>query len=566
MRTTSSWSDRWRRGVATPLIGLVMVLAALAPSAMAGALDDIGITALRNADPTLTGNGIAVIQVEAGASAYQVDPATVHLSPSQFTYINYSGTTPVIVTSSTYTTPNAAGGTSSHANSVARNFYGNATSGVDLGAAPGVSTIDNYSADSYCEYVIAANNLPSSIDPRLHDARIVNQSFIFTEGQVDEYDQYFDWYAEVHDVLFVSAIGNGGSTIHPASLSTAYNGIGVAALGIAAPTIGPTTDGRSKPDITAPSNATSYSTPYVSGCAAVLMQAAARGDGGGGTENIAGHIQTVKALLLNGAVKPAGWSNTSTQPLDITYGAGQLNVFNSWRELSVGQQTVSAAGTVSRGADHMPDSASNDRLLRGWDYAELTSSPSKDAVNDYFITLPGQVGGSFWLTATLVWNRQAGESQINNLDLFLYNVTDQSLVDMSISTVDNVEHLYVGGLDPADTYALQVWKDGGSVVSNLENYALAYDILMSGDANGDGSVNGTDLNAVLSHYNQSGMDWVRGDFNRDGSVNGTDLNTVLSTYNQSYFSATAAVPEPGTAALLGGTILAICGWLIRRRR
>jgi parallel beta-helix repeat protein len=40
-----------------------------------------------------------------------------------------------------------------------------------------------------------------------------------------------------------------------------------------------------------------------------------------------------------------------------------------------------------------------------------------------------------------------------------------------------------------------------------------------GDANGDGTVNGADLNVVLSNYSQTGMDWTHGDFNGDGTVN-----------------------------------------------
>ena len=69
-----------------------------------------------------------------------------------------------------------------------------------------------------------------------------------------------------------------------------------------------------------------------------------------------------------------------------------------------------------------------------------------------------------------------------------------------------------------------------------------------GDANLDGSVNGADLNVVLSNYNQTGMTWSQGDFNYDGTVNGADLNTVLSNYNQS-LSVGAAVPEPGSLAV-----------------
>ena len=85
---------------------------------------------------------------------------------------------------------------------------------------------------------------------------------------------------------------------------------------------------------------------------------------------------------------------------------------------------------------------------------------------------------------------------------------------------------------------------------------------MPGDANGDGKVNGVDLDAVLSNYNRTGMDWAHGDFNGDGVVNGLDLDVLLSNYNQTSSSA-AAVPEPSSLVLLG--VLAV-GLLARARR
>jgi hypothetical protein len=90
-------------------------------------------------------------------------------------------------------------------------------------------------------------------------------------------------------------------------------------------------------------------------------------------------------------------------------------------------------------------------------------------------------------------------------------------------------------------------------------------VLLPGDANGDGTVNGTDLNTVLSSYNLTGMTWSQGDFNGDGTVNGSDLNIVLSNYNQSA-GATAAVPEPSTLVLLGMGAVVLVGYSCRRRK
>ena len=147
-------------------------------------------------------------------------------------------------------------------------------------------------------------------------------------------------------------------------------------------------------------------------------------------------------------------------------------------------------------------------------------------------------------------------------------MTTQSLVSISDSTVDNVQQLYVSGLNPGDVYSMQVRKLGGLVVSSQETYALAYNVapvngnLILGDANGDGTVNGADLITVLSNFNRTGADWVHGDFFGNGTVNGADLNAVLSNFNQHFALATATVPEPDALMLLGSgaMFLLIFGW------
>lgn len=52
---------------------------------------------------------------------------------------------------------------------------------------------------------------------------------------------------------------------------------------------------------------------------------------------------------------------------------------------------------------------------------------------------------------------------------------------------------------------------------------------LPGDANGDGSVDFTDLNLVLSQFGQSGPN-LEGDVNFNGSVDFTDLNFVLTSF------------------------------------
>ena len=192
------------------------------------------------------------------------------------------------------------------------------------------------------------------------------------------YTTEWDNYAAKYNTLFVSAIGDGTllswsySSVNPPS--DMYNGIAVAAIG-GQTGLGPTGDGRAKPDITAPGTYTSFSTPVVSGVA-TLMEQAARGTNlpgpvglsssdasvvsGGATAytTAATDIRTVKALLLNGAVKPTGWTNSYTvnsgtytynavnanavTPLDPRYGSGVVNAYNSYENLAGGEHNFTS--------------------------------------------------------------------------------------------------------------------------------------------------------------------------------------------------------------------------------
>ncbi len=437
-----------------------LVLGALVLSAMLVAkatdLDTIGATLLRATDATLLGDGIKVAHPEASylvEGAWEVNPSIVGQPVSLFTYLSSDGS------SSTY--PNGLGVQSDHADSVAGNFYGGGS-----GVSPQVAHVDNYEGNYFYESNILTG-LPIQ-------AKIVNQSFIFgTNPPQQILDTQYDNYAAQHNVLFVSGAGNSGP---PSAPATAYNGIGVGAYG-GDSSVGPTTDnGRSKPDITVPAGVTSFSTPYVAGAATVLLQAALRGDGGGpSTTNAAADIRTLKALLLNGAIKPTNWTHTSTAPLDVRYGAGILNLFNSYKQLAAGKYTFTESTAPSVGGAHPPGGgAGNVASLIGWDNASIAGTVLADKVNHYYFTLPVASAKTFTFTSTLVWLRQAGVSNAKNLDLFLYDRSNSNLLASSVSTVDNVEHLFVNAL-PAGRYDLQVFKNGGLGVTGSETYALAFE-------------------------------------------------------------------------------------------
>ena len=471
---------------------VVLLLAcAISPAAP---LDQIGVIALRAVTTNVNGSGIRVAQVEASLTpnllTWQVKPADVGQPTALFSYFSADGTTNNF--------PNALGTDSWHAKSVADNFYA-----MPGGVATNVTHVDNFEADYFITNYIG-NLLPMPADV------VVNQSFTFgnettnlptptnylSVADQQEIDAAYDNYASTFGTLFISAVNNGGAVSPP---GTAYNSIGVAAYGPGAQSsIGPTLDnGRCKPDITAPSgDYTSWSTPLVAGAATLLMQAAGRGDGGSDT-NSAADIRTIKALLLNGAVKPLGWTNSSTMPLDARYGAGVVNVLNSYQQLAGGKQACIATSTVPLNATHPPTGAAGTvSALSGWNFATNTSGVSDDSIQHYYFNVSNAVASvKFIATATLVWSRtnySSINSGVNNLDLLLYNTSNSNLVAASISYVNNVEHLYITNLAQG-RYDLQVWKAGGvpgvNVISAAEPYALAWEFVppptltISGSAN-----------------------------------------------------------------------------------
>lgn len=453
------------------LLSIVGAHCFLLPARAQNYLDLLGVTALRAVTTNLNGAGVRVAQVEAGDGSvnyWQVNPGYVGQPTNHFTYICSNGT------SSTFT--NSLGLESGHADSVGGQFYGMAS-----GLATNVLHIDNFEANYFLTHYVFSVPTRNSTNP------VVNQSFAFlavSAATQQSYDSTYDNYSVAYKTLFISPANNAGISASVTAPGTAYNCICVGAClnGLAYNSIGPTIDnGRCKPDITALADATSFSTPQVSGAAAVMLQGALRGDGGTDT-NSAADMRTLKALLLNGAIKPADWTNSPLSPLDARYGSGILNLLNAYQQLAGGKNNYLVSNSVSLNAAHPPTGAAGTIVsLRGWNFSTNISGKTLsqyDTIHHYYFNVTNAMSSSgFMATATLVWNRQSGQTSINNLDLFLYNCANSNLVTCSTSRVDNVEHLYIANL-PQGRYDLQVWKAGGStIVSGSEPYALAWEFV-----------------------------------------------------------------------------------------
>ncbi len=224
--------------------------------------------------------------------------------------------------------------------------------GASTGVAPGVSAVQNFDA-AYFYNTLILNQTQIS-------APIVNQSFIFTDltsAQIAAVSRVYDSYANRYGTLFVNGLNNGTGTLTNAPASM-YNGIAVGRV-----------DGQhsGRAQIVAPGGATSFATPYVSGAAVVLRQAAAAVDFAALSGTDATDSRLIKAGLLNGATKTAGWSHTTTDPLDATYGSGVLNINNSYNQLAaVSMPTVYRIAPLSgRSRPPRPSRMASPRSMAG---------------------------------------------------------------------------------------------------------------------------------------------------------------------------------------------------------
>ncbi|MCW9024527.1 MAG: thrombospondin type 3 repeat-containing protein [Gammaproteobacteria bacterium] len=441
----------------------------------------------------------------------------------------------------------ASGEYSGHATGVGASFYGSS----DM--APGISTINAYWAD----YWLQPNFLNyGGSKPLSTSDRIANHSWVanITDTAVaSNILRRVDWVIETDEFLQFVGTRN--------SISTNYNLFGAAHNVLAVgktdgihSTGSPTVDadypaGRTRTEIVAPFTYTSSSVPRISATAALLIetghsnltlstdpvQTSTTNRNGDRIYN-AERSEVIKAALLAGADRytlntsttanitdyRVDSANQSSNGLDARFGAGQINVYNSYHIIAAGEQNSSEdGGTGSTGIG-----------ISGFDYdPAFGGDSSNNTASYYFTTGPDPE----ILSASLVWhidiyegsrpNSFDGAATFYDLDLRLYDVTSgQQLVFESISTIDNSENIWTA-LSANRNYLLQVTPKAGQNAFSWD-YALAWhmDLDTDGDVIADHQDNcPNDTNADQADMDNDGTgDVCDSDIDGDGSPNTTD--------------------------------------------
>lgn len=516
-----------RRTYAAPLAAGLAVLV-VASSAHADVFSDIKYTDLvaRLGANVPTGLNIKMGQVEAPENAngsYAPDTLLSEFFGTTFNLL--SGTT---------------AGASWHGTEVAKSLYGNT-----LSVAPGVSEAFVWNVNSWL--TSASLGVGTGLQPVATPAgvRVHNHSWIGSFGQTtfdNEALRRADFVANRDNVLFTVGVNNGAGSAPQPLIAYGYNTLAVGLADgnhAAAPTpAGIDGPNRRKPEIVAPGQFTSFSTPVVGAAASLLFDAALRDPAVSSNAN-ANRVVTVKAALLAGTTHRAAWSNgaptsgagrgITATPLDPIYGADLLNIDRAHRIFTAGERNGATTPQFGAFTAHA-----------GWDYLASVTSGSSVYYTFRVHTPVAEV------SVAATWFRNVASTftaaTVQNFDLRLWRVSGGSLASISgdagvgvfasgnvesVSVIDNVEHLYIRNLGAGD-YVLELKRVAGTQVAMPVCVSWYMpDTQATPDLNGDGVVNSADLADLLNQWGTSGL----ADLNSDGIVSSPDLAALLNAWS-----------------------------------
>ncbi|QQL45787.1 hypothetical protein [Sulfuriroseicoccus oceanibius] len=482
--------------------------------------DESGLTQLRSelGSSTPTGEGVRVSMAEA--------PVGGGYYPQSGGPDNFAGTGADNYLGITFLPQSGAQAYSSHAAGVASRFFDRSS-----GIAPGITEVLLFTANDYL--VWAQNNAAGN--PIVDTGRVHNSSWIgAAQETADNITLINALDASAINQGALHCVGINNSTVSVPILNThGYNNLSVGkkdgnhsygTTGADYP--GP---GRMKPDLTGASTTSSNTTPEVAGCAALLFETV---DKNSSLSN-ANDPNVIRAILLTGASKSGlpQWNRADqSKPYDTVFGAGQVNVYNSYHVLTGGEQ---------------PPSETTPAALKGW------AKPNSVATQQFLIRIPE---GSYAdeLAITLSWFRRqdgrdtgTGTSERDDLHVILYSRDTQGTlteIDRCQSPVDNVQHIFRRNLEPGD-YLIEVPEVSYTLRRRTRGfeYALAWRAELgagpqqSTTAGQPGTINFSNLDPAAGYTVE-----------RSTSLESPSWTTVGSLPAGERFSATFTDPAPPT--------------------
>jgi hypothetical protein len=395
----------------------------------------------------------SVVATDPNYPVFAPDPNAGTFASKTFSYPGLTCASPPCV-------PSAFSG---HAMGSGNVFYGD-----NVSIAQGINDIHSYEVNQWINaiYVPGPNGL--ILNASRTDRRIANHSWTGNGNNLQQTGQILrivDRQVDVNEYMQVAAAG-------APLLGNAFNAI---AVGVTSGTVQSSiaidsvyTAGRTGPDLVAPAANLSAATPVVSATAALLVQTGhqhpelslgSRSITGVGIVYDAERAETIKAALMAGADRQTHNSSgfgdiidyrsnghQTDNGLDDRYGAGQVDILNSYHIIAGGEQ------------DSLQDGGNGQIDLSGFDYdASFGGSPGSNASASYEFT----ASADETISAALVWNLSVSDDSamtttLHHLGLALRDVTDNTVVASSESLSDNTQNLYVPGLIGGHDYQLQV--------------------------------------------------------------------------------------------------------------
>jgi hypothetical protein len=541
------------------LTGAVFAVQPLQPQG----LDYAGLYQLRQLDPNLTGAGVkcavicrSITYVD-GEPQNDYRPAEDHNCFANTQYVFHDS-------------PGSAwpAGISAHSTAICSVLFGRDPNAYneDLGSFFYEGVAPEAQPDIFEFWHFLINNVFPFSAP---DANIITADVGYQFE--DWWTRGFDAMAQHYGLTVVIGIGNGSNSSDPPlypgagsnvigvgvvkSINTNDTATGLSRFALVYPEYsseGPTSDGRSKPDIVAPGNClaavagepnlyeptgtwSSFATPIVAGTAALLVQEASTEPNLQPAASREGGNCVIKAVLLNSATKLPYWhkglltkNDDHDVPLDWLQGAGMVNALAAHDQLSAGR--------------YLP----GDCPPAGWDLNKLNLNETP--ANTYKIRIAEPADKM--ISATVVWNKhfiadypfghETDKDADIRLEVWAVDSNDPNnnyLLDFSDSRIDNVEHIY----SPADAnfteYEIIVSYSDDHDVNQpaiTPPYSLAWNVAQAParndslwfDLNADGIVDDLDLVALLDNVLASVEkpdSYLFGDINSDGLI---DLNDI----------------------------------------